>query len=212
MSNKQVNKNSKNNKNKKVNPLFIATIAVVILAAVVVFYKPNDKKDNSNKAEVVDTTETTAVNDATTDTSSNSDTSTESSETASVPATLNENGDVVIQVSDISETATFYDVEVDGTPMGLFAVKASDGTIRTAFNTCQVCNGSPYAFFEQQGDTFQCQNCGNIYSLDMIGQERGGCNPVPIMDDEKTASDTEILIPASLLKDNAAKFENWKQF
>ncbi|MDF2589651.1 MAG: hypothetical protein K0S41_3492 [Anaerocolumna sp.] len=212
MSNKQVNKNSKNNKNKKVNPLFIATIAVVILAAVVVFYKPNDKKDNSNKAEVVDTTETTAVNDATNDTSSNSDTSTESSETASVPATLNENGDVVIQVSDISETATFYDVEVDGTPMGLFAVKASDGTIRTAFNTCQVCNGSPYAFFEQQGDTFQCQNCGNIYSLDMIGQERGGCNPVPIMDDEKTASDTEILIPASLLKDNAAKFENWKQF
>jgi hypothetical protein len=211
MSNKQVNnKNSK--KNNKVNPLLIATIAVVIMAVVVVFYKPNDNKDKTNKAEVVDSTNTTTTNGETTDTSSNSDTNTESSETASIPATLNEKGDVVIQVSDISETATFYDVEVEGTPMGLFAVKASDGTIRTAFNTCQVCNGSPYAFFKQQDDTFQCQNCGNIYSLDMIGQERGGCNPVPIMDDEKTVSDTEIVIPASLLKDNAAKFENWKQF
>jgi uncharacterized membrane protein len=103
-------------------------------------------------------------------------------------------------------------MDVEGTTVGLFALKASDGTIRTAFDTCQICNGSPYAFFIQQGDKFQCQNCGNIYSAEMIEQERGGCNPVPIMADEKTQTDTEITIPLKLIKDNAERFENWKKF
>lgn len=40
-----------------------------------------------------------------------------------------------IPVKEISEKASFYSVEVDGTQMEVIAVKDSDGNIRTAFNT-----------------------------------------------------------------------------
>lgn len=190
MSNK---KQSKKPVNQKQNPLLFVAIAVAVIAIVVVFIKPELNKGKSS------------VN-------SNTSAASNGSSDAAIPATLNENGDVVIQIADITENATFYSYDSNGTAMGLLVVKASDGTIRTAFDTCQICNGSPYAYFTQKDDKFQCQNCGNIYSVDMIEQERGGCNPVPIMADEKTVTDTEIIIPAQLFDDNAQRFENWKQF
>ena len=123
---------------------------------------------------------------------------------------LNEAGDLVINTGDIGDEATFFQVNVKGVDMAVLAVKAEDGTVRTAFDTCQICNGSPYAYFEQKGDKFQCQNCGNVYSRDMIEKERGGCNPVPIMADEKSETENEIIIPAKVLEDNAGRFKNWK--
>lgn len=128
-----------------------------------------------------------------------------------VPATINEKGDVVIKIADISEEATFYQLNSGGIDMALFAVKASDGTIRTAFDTCQICNGSPFAYFNQYEDQFQCQNCGNYYRRDMIEQERGGCNPVPIMENEKVVTAEEIIIPAEIIEANAGRFKNWKR-
>lgn len=128
-----------------------------------------------------------------------------------VEGTLNEAGDLVINTEDVGEGATFFQLTVKGNDMAVLAVKAEDGTIRTAFDTCQICNGSPYAYFEQKGDKFQCQNCGNVYSRDMIEKERGGCNPVPIMAEEKTEADNEIIIPAKVLEDNAGRFKNWKK-
>ncbi len=46
----------------------------------------------------------------------------------------------------------------------------------------------------------------------MIEQERGGCNPVPITEDEKTVNDTQIVIPAKYLEENKDIFSNWKKF
>lgn len=64
--------------------------------------------------------------------------------------------DVVIKASDISSDASYYDYDANGTKVQLFAVKASDGTARVALNTCQVCQGSPKAYFVQNGDNFVC--------------------------------------------------------
>lgn len=207
------NKKTNQSKKKNTNPLLIAAIAVGVVAIAIVLLVPEKKKtilpDNTPNSANASNSSDTSNNSA--DTSDLADSAIVSSENA-IPAVFNEDGDVVIQTADISETATFYTMDVEGTTVGLFALKASDGTIRTAFDTCQICNGSPYAFFIQQGDKFQCQNCGNIYSAEMIEQERGGCNPVPIMADEKTQTDTEITIPLKLIKDNAERFENWKKF
>lgn len=209
-------KHQKKSVKQKHNPLLFVAIAVAVVAIAMVFFPPSGKKGNTSGNQVADTTNKANTSDIadtsdTEETTGSSPENTASSDTA-IPATLNEDGDVVIQIADITETATFYEYDANGTPMALFAVKASDGTIRTALDTCQVCNGSPYAYFTQQGDTFQCQNCGNVYDLDMIEQERGGCNPVPIMKDEKTTTDTEIIIPANLFEENADKFKNWKKF
>jgi uncharacterized membrane protein len=189
----------KSKKNKKTtkqqaNYLPFLTIAVVLIAVAIVVLVP---KGGFN--------ETTAKNSNTSNSQNNT--------SGGNPATLNENGDVVIKEADITENGSFLEYKSkDGITVGLLAVRASDGTVRTAFDTCQVCNGSPYAYFNQKGNQIQCQNCGNIYSLDMIEQERGGCNPIPIMADEKTVTDTETIIPADLLEENADIFENWKKF
>ena len=45
-------------------------------------------------------------------------------------------GNLTIPVDELTENAVFYPVNVDGTEMEVIAVKTSDGTIRTAFNTC----------------------------------------------------------------------------
>lgn len=189
------NKQTKKPAKQKVNPLMIGAVAVAAIAVSLVLFAP---KDNPAVGAGKD--------------SSGASGNSAAAGSAAKEAVLNENGDIVIDVADITEKAAFYEYDANGTTMGLFAVKASDGTIRTALNTCQVCNGSPYAYFEQQGDSFQCQNCGNVFSLDMIEQVRGGCNPVPITTDDKTVSDTEIVIPAKFFEDNAERFTNWKKF
>lgn len=119
--------------------------------------------------------------------------------------------DIVINKSEITETVKFYPTKVGKTNMEVLAVKASDGTIRTAFNTCQVCNGSPRAYYKQEGDILVCQNCGNQFSMDMIEQERGGCNPIPILKGDKTEDENSITISGDFIAQNKGLFtENWK--
>lgn len=118
--------------------------------------------------------------------------------------------DLVITKEAITETATFFPVKAGNTTMEVLAVRASDGTVRTAFNTCQICYNSGYGNYEQIGDILQCQNCGNLFALDQIELERGGCNPVPITGDEKSDDGDSITIPYQTLEDNADFFKNWK--
>ncbi len=119
--------------------------------------------------------------------------------------------DLVINKSEITETVKFYPLKIDNKKMEILAVQASDGTIRTAFNTCQVCNGSPRAYYKQEGDVLVCQNCGNQFSMDMIEQQRGGCNPIPIYREDKTDDGTNIVISKEFIAQNKELFtDNWK--
>lgn len=115
---------------------------------------------------------------------------------------------LTIPVKEISEKASFYSVEVDGTQMEVIAVKDSDGNIRTAFNTCQICYDSGNGYYKQEGDNLVCQNCGNSFTMDQVGESAGGCNPWPILEEDKT--DSEIKISYEFLKESSDIFENWK--
>lgn len=117
---------------------------------------------------------------------------------------------LAIPVKDISSTAQFYPVDVDGTQMEVIAVKAPDGTIRTAFNTCQVCYDSGRGYYKQEGDVLVCQNCGNRFPMSRVEVEAGGCNPWPIFDKEKTVTDESITISYDFLKESKEIFANWK--
>lgn len=120
--------------------------------------------------------------------------------------------DLVIPKSEITNTVKFYPVKSGKTQMEILAVRASDGTVRTAFNTCQVCNGSPRAYYMQQGDEVICQNCGNRFSIDMIEEQRGGCNPIPIMKEDKTDDGDNIIISQAFIDRNKGLFpDNWKK-
>jgi uncharacterized membrane protein len=119
--------------------------------------------------------------------------------------------DLVIQIADITENALFYPAVIDGTQMEILAVKAPDGTIRTAFNTCQVCYASGRGYFVQEGTVLVCQNCGRRYRTSQVERQAGGCNPVPIFPANKTISDTAITISKEYLKQAKAIFASWKR-
>jgi uncharacterized membrane protein len=114
--------------------------------------------------------------------------------------------EVKIRKSDITSQARFYPVTIDGVEMEVIAVRASDDTIRTAFNACQVCADSGRGYYIQQGRKLVCQNCGNQFDIDEIEIVRGGCNPAPITRDEKIDDGEFIIIPSDTLKANEYLF------
>lgn len=135
----------------------------------------------------------------------------DSKQEADSNATVQADQDLVIPISEITETAKFYPTDIDGTRLEVVAVKASDGTIRTAFNTCQVCYDSGKGYYKQQGDLLVCQNCGNQFSMNNVEVEAGGCNPWPIFDKNKTVTDDSITISYAFLKESEGIFSNWKE-
>lgn len=120
-------------------------------------------------------------------------------------------GDLKILKSEVSETAKFYPYKVGKTDMEVLAVKASDGTIRTAFNTCQVCFDSGRGYYIQEGDELVCQNCGNRFQLDQVEKIKGGCNPVPVLEENKTDDGTNIIISQAFMEANEGLFGNWSK-
>ncbi|NLK99472.1 MAG: DUF2318 domain-containing protein [Clostridiales bacterium] len=118
--------------------------------------------------------------------------------------------DLIIHVSDITEQAKFYPVEFGGTDLTVLAVKASDGSIRTAFNTCHECFNSGRGYYRQEGSVLVCQNCGNRFNLDGVEIQSGGCNPVPITADNKTVTDSTITISKEYFEEARQMFESWR--
>lgn len=121
------------------------------------------------------------------------------------------NGDLRILKGEVTSKAKFYPYVADGVKMEIVAVKASDGTIRTAFNTCQVCFNSGRGYYIQEGDELVCQNCGNRFQIDKVEKIKNGCNPVPITKDLKTDDGKYITISKSLLVKAKGLFVNWKR-
>lgn len=118
---------------------------------------------------------------------------------------------VVIDKKKITNVATFIPYTANGTKMELIAIRASDGTIRTALNTCQVCYNSGRGYYKQEGDVFVCQNCGNRFKADQIEKIKGGCNPVPILSSDKTDLGDTIGISKSYLESVTPYFARWKK-
>ncbi|WP_243154803.1 DUF2318 domain-containing protein [Clostridium thermarum] len=120
-------------------------------------------------------------------------------------------GDLIIPKVEVTETAKFYPYKVDNVTMEVFAVKAKDGTIRTALNTCQICYASGRGYYLQEGDTFVCQNCGNVFDVDQIEKVRNGCNPVPVGEENKSDDGSNIVISENFMKEYKDLFLRWKK-
>ncbi|MBQ8081010.1 MAG: DUF2318 domain-containing protein [Clostridia bacterium] len=117
-----------------------------------------------------------------------------------------------IPMDSLTQEPSFIDWTQNDRPMQLIARKTAQGAIRLAFNTCQSCSGSPYAWFEYiGGGMLQCQNCGQTFNIEVVGTPRAtGCNPVTITD--FTVENGAVIVPAETLDAGASLFENWKVF
>ena len=117
---------------------------------------------------------------------------------------------LAIPVAELTAEPSFIDWEQDGIAMQLLALVNDDGEVQLAYNTCQSCAGSPYAYFEYANGMLICQNCGNRFGLDSVGRVAGGCNPKPVSDYSEDGD--AIVIPTSELASVAPAFKTWKKF
>ena len=117
---------------------------------------------------------------------------------------------LVIPLSGLSEQPLFIDWNQDGTAMQLLARMDEAGMPQLAYNTCQVCAGSPYAYFEYQNGVLVCRNCGNRFALSSVGKVSGGCNPMPVTAYENDGA--QLIVPEAALAQAAGSFKNWKVF
>ena len=115
-----------------------------------------------------------------------------------------------VDITELAEEPMFIDAAADGLGIQLITVRAGN-EVRLAFNTCQACQGSPWAWFEYLGDgVLQCQNCHQTFGMEIVGTEEAiGCCPITISD--FNVEGNLLTVPETVLTDNAFRFKNWKQ-
>jgi hypothetical protein len=126
-------------------------------------------------------------------------------------ATMMPNGDLRIPKKEVTATVKFYPYKAGGVLMEVLALRAPDGTVRTAFNTCQVCYSSGRGWYTQIGEYLVCNNCGNRFLGSQVELIKGGCNPVPITRDQKSEDANFITIPRALFEEAKPLFLKWKR-
>ena len=78
-----------------------------------------------------------------------------------------------------SGKAFLLSLESDGRELYYFALKSRDGAYRAALDACDVCFQSNRGY-RQEVDLMVCNNCGQSFPSDRIGEIKGGCNPHPL--------------------------------
>ncbi len=78
-----------------------------------------------------------------------------------------------------SGKAFFLSLESEGRQLYYFALKSRDGAYRAALDACDVCFKTNRGY-RQEGDLMVCNNCGQTFPSNRIGEIKGGCNPHPL--------------------------------
>jgi uncharacterized membrane protein len=112
-------------------------------------------------------------------------------------------GVVNIDAGSITKEVQKFNYNANGITVTYFAVKGSDGEIRTAFDACDVCGGKQG--YEQQGTDIACTKCGKVFKIDGLGtQNKGyGCWPSFL---SHTIKDGQLIIKTSELEAGAFRF------
>ena len=112
-------------------------------------------------------------------------------------APLTVDSDLVILLKNMSPTAIYYPVQIDGNIAEFFAVRAPDNTIRVVVNACQACG--PVGFLQER-ENFTCRACGQKFHVSTLERRRGGCNPIPVGDQNKKMTADSIILEKDFLR------------
>jgi len=95
-----------------------------------------------------------------------------------------QNGVVKIPISKVSDgNIHYFEFENNGRTIKFFVLKDNNGTVRAAFDACDVCYPEKKGY-RQEGDFVVYNNCGQKFHESRINIVKGGCNPAPL--DRKT--------------------------
>ena len=111
--------------------------------------------------------------------------------------------DVKIPLAKVNDgTARFFHYSIGGKDIKFFVLKSSDGVIRAAFDTCDVCYPEKEGY-RQEGDFMVCNNCGQRFESVLINVRKGGCNPVPL---DRTVEGSNLVIKVADIQRGAFYF------
>lgn len=161
----------------------------------------SDASGNTNVSESLDASGSLDTSEA-----ENTESDAEKEETVVYETPAVENGEISINADTLTSNPMYINYDSNGTNIQLIAVKGADGTPRLSLNTCQVCNPSPRAYFKEQNGRLVCQNCGNVFTTDSVGETTGGCNPMYI--DYKN-TDGKLTVSVADLDTYADQFASW---
>ena len=181
----------------KILPI-IAGVLVIVAVLVVIFIPKNSKEGKSANAG-------SDSLQSTTNTTTNPTKKTLAKSTSKL-ATLDEEGNVIINKSDVSEDKISFLKYSEDSKIELIAIKGENGDVNVALGTCGSCNGSPKAYYNQSGDLLQCNNCGLTFPLDVIGIDGTGCHPIMIDESGITKTEEGITIRKDVLLKNESLF------
>ncbi len=108
-------------------------------------------------------------------------------------------GEIIIPASSLSGSKISFIRTAEDSKIELLARIGDDGLPKVALGTCQSCNGSPKAYYTQEGDHLKCNNCGLTFPLNVIDTPGSGCHPISIDASIVRISEKEILLDAEKL-------------
>jgi uncharacterized membrane protein len=84
---------------------------------------------------------------------------------------------IKIPTNTITDQMQKFTHDANGVQVTYFAVRGTNGKIRTAFDACDVCGG--HKGYTQMGTDVKCNNCGRVFKIDDLGTKNvgGGCWP-----------------------------------
>ncbi|MBI5016224.1 MAG: DUF2318 domain-containing protein [Deltaproteobacteria bacterium] len=100
--------------------------------------------------------------------------------------------EVSVPVKDFDDgQARFFRLDGgNGVSIRYYAVKALDGSLKTAYDACDACWASGKGY-KQAGAVMICQNCRRKFEIGRIGEIHGGCNPAALKSEVK---DGQVVI------------------
>ncbi len=112
-------------------------------------------------------------------------------EQPTIPVTA-DHGHIHIPKADLKEKElNVYSCTMDdGTEVKFIAVRKAGENYGVALDACQICGAAGY--YQKDGQII-CKKCGSVVSPTTIGF-MGGCNPIPLMYEQKDDGTLDILV------------------
>ncbi|MHB1133796.1 MAG: Fe-S-containing protein [Chloroflexota bacterium] len=113
-------------------------------------------------------------------------------------------GQISVPLSSLADgKARYYTLRASAKEIDFYVLKASDGSIRAAIDSCDVCFAARKGY-RQEGDEMVCNNCGQRFPSVKIGEVKGSCNPVPL--GSKVEGDSVTIDADELSREGARYF------
>lgn len=112
--------------------------------------------------------------------------------------------DVQLPITSLAAGAArfFRYTTAAGREVRFFVMRSSDGVVRAAFDTCDVCYRE-HRGYRQEGDNMICNNCGRAFRSVDINVISGGCNPAPL---QRAIAGDDVLITSAAIESGAIYF------